>query len=191
VSNPYSMPQAELREQAGDETYMPTFFAVNGRIGRVRYLGYSVAASFLLMPIFAVLLAMTGVFSLISQGPAALGAIGAGFFLGIIAMIVLAFASGIIIARRRLHDLGKSGWLSLLMVVPVVSLLFWLWLVFGAGDADSNEYGPPPGPNSTGVIILAAFVPVMFVLSIVASIALPGYASYKAKAEAAQIENSQ
>ncbi|KQZ27530.1 hypothetical protein ASD58_13035 [Duganella sp. Root1480D1] len=185
------MPQSELVERASDETYMPKFFAVNGRIGRVRYLGYSVASSFLLMPVFIVLLGVMGVFSIFTRGPAALGALGAGFVLGILAMIVLAFATGIIIARRRLHDLGKSGWLSLLMVVPLVSVVFWLWLVFGPGDADSNEYGPPPGPNSTGVIILAAFVPVMFVLSIMASIALPGYASYKAKAEAAQIENSQ
>lgn len=188
MSNPYSMPQADLVERASDETYMPKFFALNGRIGRVRYLGYSVASSFLMLPIFAVLLSVMGVFSFASRGPEA---IGAGLILGILAMCALAFAVGIILARRRLHDLGKTGWLSLLMLVPFVGFFFYLWLIFGPGDPHANEYGPPPGPNSTGVIILAAFVPVMFVLGIVASLALPGYADYKARAEAAQLENSQ
>ena len=45
MSNPYSMPQSELREPASNETYQPKFFALSGRIGRVRYLGYSAALS--------------------------------------------------------------------------------------------------------------------------------------------------
>lgn len=46
-------------------------------------------------------------------------------------------------AIRRLHDLGKSGWLSLLFLIPIVNFFFWLWLLFFKGDHRENEYGPP------------------------------------------------
>jgi len=189
VTNPYSMPQAQMTEAVSNETYQPKFFALNGRIGRVRYLGYSFAASMLLMPVIGILMAFAGVFA------AASGRAGAAAGMGIFAMVViwvLLVAVGIILARRRLHDLGQNGWLSLLTWVPLVGFVFWLWLVFGAGDEQSNEYGPPPAPNSTGVIVLACVLPLMiFVGGILAAIAIPAYQSYVTKARAAQMELGQ
>ena len=55
MSNPYSMPQADLVERAGDETYMPKFFSLSGRIGRVRYLAYGIGAGLLMIPVVALL----------------------------------------------------------------------------------------------------------------------------------------
>lgn len=43
---------------------------------------------------------------------------------------------------RRLHDIGQSGPLALLALVPFVSLIFYLYLQFAPGHAEPNQYGP-------------------------------------------------
>lgn len=43
---------------------------------------------------------------------------------------------------RRLHDVGKSGWMQLLALVPCVgAILLIVWWV-QPGSAESNVYGP-------------------------------------------------
>lgn len=182
------MPQSELTEPVSNETYMPKMFAVNGRIGRVRYIAYSVAAGLLMFPLMFVLLG--GIGFLAAAGSPTAGA-GAGV-LGIIAFYGLSFAVSIILARRRFNDMNKTGWLSLLMLIPIVNFFVFLWLVFGPGDAQSNDFGPAPAPNTTGVIILAWSLPVLIiVIGIVAAIAIPAYTEYTVKARAAQMQNGQ
>lgn len=44
---------------------------------------------------------------------------------------------GIAVAVRRMHDVGKSGWYSL---IPIYSLI----LAFTEGTPGTNEYGPDP-----------------------------------------------
>ena len=180
MSNPYSMPQSELTERVSDDTYMPKLFSLSGRIGRVRYLAYGFAAGMLLIPVML----LTTV----------LGGLG-GAFGGIVGMLLgyaAYFAAIFVVARRRLNDLGKTGWLSLLMLVPLVNIGVGLWLLFGEGDHGSNEYGPAPAPNTTGVIILAWAIPVVSVLfGILAAISIPAYQDYVNKARAAQMQDSQ
>ena len=109
-----------------------------------------------------------------------------------VASWVLSIGISVVLARRRLHDLGKNGWLSVLILIPLIGLFFWLWMVFGPGDAQSNEYGPPPGPNTTGVIILGWALPVIvFLGGILAAISIPAYQDYVNKARAAQMRDSQ
>ena len=45
---------------------------------------------------------------------------------------------------RRLHDLNKSGWFSLLLFVPIIDFFFGLYLLFVKGTDGPNEYGPDP-----------------------------------------------
>lgn len=49
---------------------------------------------------------------------------------------------------RRLHDLGHSGWFSLLMFIPIVGPFLWLGLFiycgFFSGQPGENKYGPAP-----------------------------------------------
>lgn len=44
---------------------------------------------------------------------------------------------------RRLHDINKSGYISLLGTLPLVSF-YVLYLYAKAGDPGGNSYGPPP-----------------------------------------------
>ncbi|MFW2336127.1 DUF805 domain-containing protein [Ilumatobacter sp.] len=47
---------------------------------------------------------------------------------------------------RRLHDTGKTGWLVLLHLVPLIGTIVLIVLCVQKGDADANEYGPPYVP---------------------------------------------
>lgn len=51
---------------------------------------------------------------------------------------------GVFLAIRRLHDLGMSGWLYLLMFIPLVNLIFGLYILFAKGDAGDSVYGSDP-----------------------------------------------
>lgn len=42
---------------------------------------------------------------------------------------------------RRLHDLGKSGWWSLVNLIPVINIAFLAYLVFAKGENGKNRYG--------------------------------------------------
>ena len=46
---------------------------------------------------------------------------------------------------RRCHDLGWSGWFSLIAAIPFVGWIFIIVLLFRSGNPDANKYGPPPG----------------------------------------------
>ena len=58
----------------------------------------------------------------------------------ILAMIMLVMS----VTTRRLHDVGKSGWLQLIILIPFVG--FIVILVFACKDSDSleNKYGTSP-----------------------------------------------
>jgi len=54
------------------------------------------------------------------------------------------FIPGLSVAVRRLHDTGRSGWMVLIMVIPVVGIIWYLVLMFRDSTRGDNEYGPNP-----------------------------------------------
>ena len=42
---------------------------------------------------------------------------------------------------RRIHDLGKSGYLALIALIPGISFIFSIYLFCAAGQVGSNQYG--------------------------------------------------
>jgi uncharacterized membrane protein YhaH (DUF805 family) len=177
LNNPYAAPDAILAEPLADEgTYEPKIFAIHGRIGRLRYLAYGWAVMFVAWCAVAIIAAMLS---------AVLG--GAGALLGI-ALYVPAVGVSLIMVKRRLNDLDHSGWLSLLMLVPLVNFIFGLYLMFGAGTPGPNNYGLPPSKNPRLLWIVGLLLPIIAMIGILAAIALPAYQNYvtRAKAAAAQ-----
>lgn len=65
------------------------------------------------------------------------------FIEGILALIGI--AAGVSLYIRRLHDLGKSGWWTLITLIPIVNFFFFFWLVLTEGMSKKNEFGPIPG----------------------------------------------
>ena len=56
-----------------------------------------------------------------------------------LAMLVPSLAVG----SRRLHDLGKTGWLQLLGLIPFVGWLILIYWDAQPGEPAANQYGPP------------------------------------------------
>lgn len=64
-----------------------------------------------------------------------------GKFLAVICFLVL-LCPALGITARRLHDLGKSGWLQLLALIPVIGGLLVLIFCIPEGHSEDNQYGP-------------------------------------------------
>ena len=60
---------------------------------------------------------------------------------------VLATAGACMLMVRRLHDLDKSGNFFLVSFIPVVGLIFLVYLFFAEGNAGWNKYGEDPLAN--------------------------------------------
>ena len=169
-ANPYQTPGAKLADAAEQYAEIKILSAA-GRLGRVRYIGYSIGMTLLMYLIF-------GAFGLIAGmlNAGVLAFIGIG--LGVIGMLVI----GIMLTVQRCHDFNMSGWLSLLVIVPLAPLVFWII----PGTQGPNRFGNPTPPNSTGAVVLALILPLLFVVGIVAAIALPAYVDYQKRAQAMQ-----
>ena len=50
----------------------------------------------------------------------------------------------IAVAIRRLHDVGKSGWMYLVAFIPIVGFIWLLILLIKEGDQGNNAYGEDP-----------------------------------------------
>jgi type IV pilus assembly protein PilA len=169
--NPYASPRAEVADNVGQEYGEVHLFRPDGRLGRVRYIGYTAGLTILIAVAGFGLSAVAGV-----TGQAGVGlAIGG---LTYVAIIVMQF----LLTIQRAHDFNTSGWLSVLMLVPLVSLIFW----FIPGTKHENQYGLPPPPNTAGVIVLACIFPFVFVVGILAAIAIPAYQDYTIRAQVSE-----
>ena len=62
---------------------------------------------------------------------------------GVLSIILIGIYTYTINYIRRWHDLGKSGWWTLVLLVPIVGLLAFLYLLLAPGEEDSNEWGSP------------------------------------------------
>jgi uncharacterized membrane protein YhaH (DUF805 family) len=151
-------------------------FSYRGRLGRVRYIGYSVGLG-LLINLLAV--SWGGVWVTLSSGDeAGLFALG-----GSALLVALGVTLAVLLAIQRLHDFDASGWWSVLNLVPMANLVLYLVLLIMPGTQGANRFGDPPPPNTTGVILLALVVPIIAVIGILAAIAIPAYQDYTERAE--------
>lgn len=167
-TSPYAPPRANVGES------LPAFatlkpLGVEGRIGRLRYLAWSMVLTLVTLPII-------GIFALI-----ALGLVGAdstsGLIIGGIVAVFLFLALAIVsilFSVQRLHDIGWSGWLWLLTLVPFVGGFFPFVIMIVPGNTGANRYGPPPPPNTTAVKVLCSlwivFIAVFFIGGILGGI---------------------
>ena len=69
-----------------------------------------------------------------------------GPFLIILLSIVLlgSFPPLLSVSIRRLHDIGKSGWVLLIVLIPILGAVMLLFLFNVKGDAIENDYGHIP-----------------------------------------------
>ena len=174
--NPYSAPGADVAttEQYGQVKVL----SASGRLGRLRYLAYGIGIYFLASLLQGVVAAIV-----VPMGESAGMAILSVSVLVSLFLVVFSF----MLAIQRLHDMNASGWLALLMLVPVVNLIMLLVFLFAPGTQGENNYGAQPPPNGIGVVLTSLVLPVAFV-GVIAAIAIPAYQDYVQRAQEMQAE---
>lgn len=165
TQTPYSPPRADLSE-AMPEVGDLQLFTTEGRIGRLRYLAWSMGLLIAGMLLYGV--AVMGVAFSTTLGMVLIAAVGIG-------MLVCSVFFGV----QRLHDIGWSGWLYLLQLVPVVGFVMALLMLVVPGRSESNRFGPPPPGNSLGVKLMAA---IWLLVPLAALMAVPAYQDYLTRA---------
>lgn len=179
-TNPYTAPDSAL-DTGQEALYQPKVFSFSGRIGRMRYLAYGIGVNLVLS---AVMVPLLGASAAVGGDPATtlLGMVAIGVY------YLITIVVSVVFAKRRLNDLNRSGWWFLLFIIPIVNLLLAIYLIFFSGTDGSNNFGPAPVANSIGVLILGWMLPVVFILGIVAAIAIPQYQDYVSRAQSMQTQ---
>jgi uncharacterized membrane protein YhaH (DUF805 family) len=172
--NPYQPPRAEVSDvhRGGTGFQEVKVWSSKGRIGRLRYLAYLMGGYIL----FAMTMGVVTGLSAAIGGPAMVATLGSVL---IIVAVIPYLVLSVLTAIQRCHDIGWSGWMALLSLVPLANLVVGLMWLFKAGGANANAYGQPPVPNTRGVKILAWIAPVVFLIGILAAVALPQYKQYQ------------
>ena len=169
AQNPYTAPKANV---AGAEAFGEIrIFSAKGRLGRVRYIGYTVGLTMVIALVIGVVAA--GVTAGVGQG-AVLPVMLIGYGLIILIQVLLSI--------QRAHDFNTTGWLAILAFIPLINLLFWVI----PGTDGENRFGLEPPPNGVGAILLACILPLIFVIGMVAAIAIPAHQDYVERARAVQ-----
>lgn len=146
MNQPYQSPDNGADPQP--ETYQPALFQGSGRLGRVRYFVYLATVSVVVYGFFSLLMLIGNIGG--SRDYHEL-LVMAAFLLGGLASVIVLVMS-VLFGVRRLNDINASGWLILLMLIPLANFVLGLVLLFVPGSRGVNKYGPPAEPNSSGVM---------------------------------------
>lgn len=170
--NQYRAPQSQVDGGMSQQFGEAKIFSVSGRIGRVRFLAYCMGVYL----IFGITVSMLQAVIMGASGETVAPYFFAVMGLMYIGMLVFYF----MFAIQRSHDMNVSGWLSLIILIPLIGFLVFL---IAPGTKGENNYGLQPPPNNAGVIILALLMPIIAIIGILAAIAIPAYQGYIEKAQ--------
>ncbi len=171
--NPYAPPQKTVEPLT--EEYAPVrVFSSKGRIGRLRYIAYTVGITLLAYLAFG-----AGIFT---AGALTNTEMVAGIFMPFLSLSAMAIVItvNVLLTIQRCHDFNTNGWLSLLIVIPVLPLIFW----FIPGTDGLNRFGPPPPPNRGVLLYVIPLLLLLIVIGILAAIAIPAYQDYVIRSQA-------
>lgn len=144
----------EAKAVTTDPSEVPQFFSISQRIGRMRYLVYTLSgmigcSSALLMIYFFCLVL-----------PQDLGKLIFEVSLIVIKNILMPMVV-FVMTVRRLHDINFNGWWAILVLVPFLATI----LLIVPGNSASNRFGPIPRDNSSALKVAAILIPLcLFVL---------------------------
>ncbi len=68
------------------------------------------------------------------------------YYLGVFSLLygLFVFIPFLAVSVRRLHDTGKTGWMLLIAIIPIIGALWLLVLFATEGTRGTNMYGPDP-----------------------------------------------
>lgn len=113
------------RQNINVQVIRQSIFSSKGRINRLPYFLYSLGVG--VVCFFAVGICFTGILAIIG-----------------IPLVMACCVANIMLIIQRCHDLNKSGWFYFVLVIPVIGIIFALYLLFAKGTEGPNQYGPDP-----------------------------------------------
>ena len=166
------------------------FFDWQGRVSRVQFLAYSTFNALIALMLVALLFVMIGGFQGMANASSEqlptslLGASSVG--------VAVLFYLQLAVSKRRFNDLNKTGWLALLMLVPGVNVLVYLYLLAVEGTAGANYYGLPARPATQLKTVLMVLIPllVMSLIGLLTQVVVPSYHSYQAIRNSREAQNN-
>lgn len=166
------------------------FFDWHGRVSRVQFLAYSTFNALIALMLVALLFVMIGGFQGIvnaSSEQLPMSLLGASS----VGMAVLCYLQ-LAVSKRRFNDLNKTGWLALLMLVPGVNILVYLYLLAVKGSEGANYYGLPARPASQLKTVLMLLIPllVMSLIGLLTQVVVPSYHSYQVMKNSREAQNN-
>ena len=160
-------------------------FSLSQRINRLRYACYSLTTGFIAGLLIALVMILSK--GLLSEK---VGNLVSMVSLAAIGLVTLIYLMTLLV--RRLHDVGKTGWMSVVFLAPflniplmmfspqastlafilnITSPFFALYLFAAAGDG-MNRFGTPNPPNSVLVKVFGGFCWILNVLVLLLQLAL-------------------
>ena len=117
-------------------TILKKFFTTEGRLNRLQYLKYMIILALVLG---GTKFTMSCMATLLTGDPN-------GTLVMIITAIlaVIAGTGNVMLIIRRIHDLGKSGYFALIAFIPVIGIIFSIYLFCAPGQVGWNQYGADP-----------------------------------------------
>ena len=76
----------------------------------------------------------------------------------------------ITMAGLRLHDLDRSAWLWVFLLIPGLNLLFLFWLSFARGSGNQNTFGPIPSEAGNLARVFGLWIPLLSIIAVGGSI---------------------
>lgn len=120
-----------------DRTHLPEkdklfwlFFRFSGRVSRAAYF----LAGLLLAVIQAFMLYR---FTLVPEDSTA----GQGWASAFWLMMIISVWANVALSVKRLHDVGKAGFLAVVLFIPVLSIIAFIALCLIPGNPGPNQYG--------------------------------------------------
>ena len=88
----------------------------------------------------------------------------AGFGIPMMFLILIIYAiailvPGLAVTIRRLHDIGKSGWMFFIHFIPIIGPIWLLVLLVKDSQPGDNKYGPNPKATQQSAYAPGAFSP--------------------------------
>lgn len=162
-TTPYTAPRSEIDWVDYGAYNDSKFYSLNGRIGRIQYLAYPMVCYFVIFLIVFFLFFSFGGLASVFAGDISGQMSGTLLTMLILIMPVMVYVT-FSMTIRRLNDVNKTGWLSLLLFVPVAQTLLHLYLLFARGDEGVNDYGLPPKPPSRALVFIGVGLPILFLI---------------------------
>jgi uncharacterized membrane protein YhaH (DUF805 family) len=155
TADPYRPPEAHVADTPSSGVSKVRFWSAKGRMGRVRYIGYSIGLAIVINSLLGFLAA-----SLSDEAGEIITFFGLGLALFVYGLLSI----------QRAHDFNISGWLAILAFVPLFNFVFWV--VPGTGG--DNRFGCRTPPNTVASVVLACLIPFLIIAGIVV-VTIAGY----------------